>query len=60
MMTTAELQIRAAAEQLRLIVDAIDARDQQARGFPSHVPIPTDADLKRFAQIGLAHLGAKP
>lgn len=57
MTTTATLQLQAASSQLRLIVDALDAREQQRRGHESHVPLPTDAELRRMAEIALGHLG---
>lgn len=56
-MTTAAAQIQAAVDQLRLIVDAIDAREQHRRGYASHVPAPTDAELRLFAQIAIKQLG---
>lgn len=57
MTTTAQLQIRAAAEQLRRIIDAFDVRDQQRRGIEPHVPTPTDREIRAIAESGLAQLG---
>lgn len=57
MTTTATLQLRAATEQLELVIAAFDARLQQARGHESHVPIETDAELRRRVEIALGHLG---
>lgn len=59
-MLTVQHAIGAAAAQIRLIIMAIEDREQAARGIPSHVPIPTDADLKRFAELALKNLGACP
>lgn len=45
-----------ALAQLHRIVDALDARDQQRRGFLPHVPIPDDAELRRIAEVAIAML----
>lgn len=57
MTTTATLREQAASAQLLRIINALDARLQQARGHESHVPLPTDAELRQMAELALGHLG---
>lgn len=59
-MLTPQHAIGAAAAQLKIIITALEDREQQARGHASHVPIPTDRDLKRIAELALSHLGGCP
>lgn len=47
--------IAAAIAQLHLLQAALDARDQQRRGFEG--PVPSDADLRRYCENALAQLG---
>lgn len=54
---TATDAIAAARDQLHLVLAALDARLEQARGHESHVPIATDAQLRDIAEIALGHLG---
>lgn len=54
---TALHQIHAAAVAFRRIIDALDAREQERRGYVAHVPVPTDRELRAIAESGLAQLG---
>lgn len=53
---TATSAIPAALSQLDLILAAFDARDQQRRGHDSHVPLPTDAELRQRVELAVAML----
>jgi hypothetical protein len=54
---TADSSIHAAADQLRRIIDALESREQRARGLLEHVPSPDDRALRQIAELALSHLG---
>lgn len=59
-LVSASSDIAAAAEQLELLVDALDVREQQRRGVEPHVMTATDDDLRQRAVNALRLLGARP
>ncbi len=56
---TATDAIAAARDQLHLVLDALDAREQQRRGHESHVPIATDAQLRARVENALRLMGGE-